>query len=218
MLNVTPKSLRYLLLLTIALSFLSSFFPSWNPLFPLLSLSLQGVLHGFFWQLFTYTFLEVNFFQTNLSYLFHLFFYCVLFWTFGTTLLHRISEKEFLIFYFSTGIISGLITLLFMYLTGVYSILTGMSSILYGIIILWIFFYPHTNFTVIYKNYPLKWILLIVMAFNLYLDGSSGNWIKLVHNLSAVVWAYLFLKIRYRQTSPFEFLRKIERRFFKSDF
>lgn len=214
----SPQSLKIILTITLVVSFLSSLLPSWNPLIYLFSLSIQGVFSGYIWQIFTYSFLEVNFLQANLFYLLHMFFYGSLFWILGSAVIRKIQEKEFMIFYCTTILISGLVGLIHMYLTGIYSFIFGMSPILYAIVFTWIYFYPYLQFSIAYKIYPLKWIVLALLVLNLYLDGSNGNWTLMTMNLSAILWSYILLKLRYNQPSPFPFIQRIEQLFMRRDF
>lgn len=214
----SPKSLKLILIITFCISFLASLLPSWNPLIPYLSLTMPGIMQGYVWQLITHSFLEINFIQSNFSYLFHMFFYASLFWIIGSALIRQIQEKEFLYLYFTTSLVSGVSGLSYMYFSGFYSIAFGMSPILYAMIFSWLYFYPHLQFSIAYKIYPLKWIVLIVMGLNLYLDGSSGHWAPVIMNISAIIWSYILLKIRYKKPSPFPFIEKIENQFMKRDF
>jgi len=66
-----------------------------------LPLSLEGLKHGFFWQLVSYQFLHVN--------VVHLFFNCWAMYVFGPDVEDALGKKPFLTLYFSSGVIGGMV-------------------------------------------------------------------------------------------------------------
>ncbi len=70
-----------------------------------LALSLDGLRHGFFWQLLTYQFLHAGWL--------HLLFNCLAIFFFGRSVETMIGGGRFLALYFSSGIIGGVVQMLF---------------------------------------------------------------------------------------------------------
>ena len=77
---------------------LSRLFPN-VPFGDYLALSLQGLKHGFVWQLLTYQFMHAG--------LLHLFFNCWAIYVFGQDVEMALGRKSFLTLYFSSGIVGG---------------------------------------------------------------------------------------------------------------
>src|SRR5215471_5124551 len=75
-------------------------FSRWPQLPGYLELNVEGLRHGFVWQLLTFQFLHSNF-Q-------HLLFNCLAIFMFGRGVEEALSRKAFLTLYFSSGIIGGL--------------------------------------------------------------------------------------------------------------
>ncbi len=81
--------------------------------FPLLryfALSLEGLEHGYVWQVVTYAFLHAG--------VWHLLFNCLAIFVFGQDVERALGQKSFLTLYFSSGVIGGLVQTLFGLLLG----------------------------------------------------------------------------------------------------
>jgi membrane associated rhomboid family serine protease len=66
-----------------------------------LALSIEGLRHGYLWQLLTYQFLHGGFI--------HLLLNCLVIYVFGRELEHTLGARKFLILYFAGGILGGLL-------------------------------------------------------------------------------------------------------------
>ena len=69
-----------------------------------LPLSLDGLKHGYLWQLLTFQFMHGG--------LFHLLFNCIAIFVFGRDVEEALGRKPFLTLYFSSGVIGGLVQIL----------------------------------------------------------------------------------------------------------
>lgn len=93
------------------------------------------ITHKMFWQFITYMFMHQN--------ISHVFFNMLGLLFFGLTLEKAIGTKEFLIFYFTCGILSGLFSFGMYYFTGNYYVtLIGASGALYAILFAYAVFFP----------------------------------------------------------------------------
>lgn len=66
-----------------------------------LALSIEGLRHGYVWQLLTYQFLHGGFI--------HLLLNCLVIYFFGRELEHTLGPRKFLILYFASGVLGGLL-------------------------------------------------------------------------------------------------------------
>jgi membrane associated rhomboid family serine protease len=71
------------------------------PTYRWLALSTDGLRHGYVWQLLTFQFLHSNFW--------HLFFNCFALFMFGRELEAALGRRSFLILYFASGVLGGLV-------------------------------------------------------------------------------------------------------------
>jgi len=68
------------------------------------ALSLEGLEHGYVWQLVTYQFMHVGFL--------HIFLNCWAIYVFGRVIEEALGPRKFLILYFSSGVLGGLVQML----------------------------------------------------------------------------------------------------------
>ncbi|MBI3850146.1 MAG: rhomboid family intramembrane serine protease [Verrucomicrobia bacterium] len=99
----TPLSLTVILLIVNAVVFVvESLFYGYPPRFPIndyFALSVEGLRHGFVWQLLTYQFMHGG--------LLHLLLNSWAIYVFGRAVEESLSKKHFLLLYFSSGVIGG---------------------------------------------------------------------------------------------------------------
>ena len=118
-----------------------------------------GDVWPFIWQPFTYMFIHGDFF--------HIFMNMFVLWMFGSEMESIWGRREFLRYYFITGIGAGLIWLAFN--TGnTYAVLIGGSGAIYGILLAYGLMFPNRK-VLIYFLFPVKVkyfvIFLGAMAF-----------------------------------------------------
>jgi len=159
------------------------------------------VLHGYVWQFFTYMFVHSGFS--------HLLFNMLSLFIFGSMVERRIGSKEFLLFYFLTGIFSGIISFISYYLAGTNVVLVGASGAIYGVLLMFAVFYPYSVifiFGIIPVRAPILVVLYAIIELSSQVFGMGGNIAHLTH-LSGLVFAYLYCRIRMR-INPTEVFRR----------
>jgi len=150
------------------------------------ALSAQGVLGEFkIWQLFTYMFIHDN------SGIWHIFFNMFILWMFGSELEHTWGSKEFLKYYFLTGIGGGIFNLL---LSGAPTV--GASAAVYGVMVAYALAYPD-RLVYIYFLFPVKvkylmGFLTLLSFFSTF--GASGDRIAHAAHLGGIVVGFVYLK------------------------
>ena len=138
------------------------------------------------WQPLTYMFIHGDFF--------HVFMNMFVLWMFGSEMESIWGRREFLKFYFITGIGSGLVWLLFNLNSN--AVLIGASGAIYGILLAYGLMFPNRK-VLIYFLFPVKVkyfvIFLGLMAFVSSLSYSGSNISHLTH-LSGMMIGFIYLK------------------------
>ncbi|MBT4150143.1 MAG: rhomboid family intramembrane serine protease, partial [Candidatus Marinimicrobia bacterium] len=141
------------------------------------------------WQPFTYMFIHGDFF--------HVFMNMFVLWMFGSEMESIWGKKEFLKFYFITGIGSGLIWLVFNFSGN--AVLIGASGAIYGILLAYGLMFPNRK-VLIYFLFPVKVkyfvIFLGLMAFVSSLSYSGSNISHLTH-LSGMMIGFVYMKSKW---------------------
>jgi len=135
------------------------------------------------WQLVTYLFLHGGFW--------HIFFNMFILWMFGSELEREWGTKEFLKYYFITGIGAGVFNLL---LSNAPTI--GASGAVYGVMLAYALRYPD-RLVYIYFLFPVKvkylmGFLFLVSFFSTF--GSSGDGIAHAAHLGGIIVGFVYLK------------------------
>lgn len=158
----------------------------------ILSLNVYYLIAGkMLWQPVTYMFTHGG--------VIHLLFNMLVLFQIGTAVERAIGSKEFLIFYFVTGILSGLLSLLVYLLTGQYTVyLLGASGAIYGLLLAYAVLFPNAKlfiWGIIPVSAPL---LVIVYAFIELLSGvDSSSGVAHSAHLFGILIAWLYFVIRF---------------------
>ena len=122
---------------------------------------------------------------------------------FGTILERRIGSKEYLLFYFLTGTLSGVLSFLFYYLTGSYFVfLLGASGALYAVMLLFAVFFPDAM-VFVFGIIPMRAITLVGFYFIIEFASSfASDGISHITHLFGLLAALLYIMIRMR-INPF---------------
>lgn len=131
--------------------------------------------------------------------LMHLLFNMLWLWSLGKMLLYHISEKDFIILYFYSGIISAISVLIYVLLVGGIGFALGASGAISGIIFAAIFIRPEeqVNLFGIFQV-KMKWIawgLIIMNIINMSGDNAGGS----IAHLSGSLFGYIWIKRYYNR-------------------
>ena len=142
-----------------------------------------------FWQMFTYMFLHGSFW--------HLFFNMLTLFWFGVAVERKVGSYEFLLFYFTCGILAGLGMAIFYQLVGIYTYIVGASGALYGVMLLFAVLYPDSNIY-LYFVLPIPSAALVIAYFVIeLLSIFSNDGIAHFGHLFGLIFGWLYIKIRY---------------------
>jgi membrane associated rhomboid family serine protease len=116
------------------------------PLFSLdnyFALSLEGLEHGYIWQLLTYQFMHVGFL--------HIFLNCWAIYVFGQVIEDALGPKKFLVLYFSSGVIGGLTQVLgtLVWPSHIGGVVVGASAAALGLVAAFAALYPERELTLL---------------------------------------------------------------------
>ncbi len=151
------------------------------------------ILNNFFiWQPVTYMFLHS---PTGFG---HIFFNMFALWMFGTELERTWGTKEFLRYYFLTGVIAGVSIFLWNLFTGINVPTIGASGAVFGILIAFALFFPD-RYIYLWFLLPIKakyFVLLFGLLEFLMLPSSDG--ISHIGHLGGMVAGFFYLRHHYR--------------------
>ncbi|HHM23968.1 MAG TPA: rhomboid family intramembrane serine protease, partial [Bacteroidetes bacterium] len=161
-------------------------------------LSSQMLFHKFaVWQLVTYMFLHGGFF--------HIFFNLFVLWIFGCEVERDWGTRQFLRYYFVTGIGAGLVGILFSWET--HAVIIGASGAIYGIMLAFGMMYPERIITLlIFFVLPVSMKakhLVMMMALISIFSGvanlfGTGDGVAHFAHLGGMAVGYLYLKSDWR--------------------
>jgi len=151
------------------------------------NLSLRSYPHFQIWQPITYLFLHGS--------LLHLFINMFMLWMFGRTLERKWGSSRFVKYYFFIGIGSGLLTLLYHYISGTSCRLIGASGAVYGIILAYTLMHPNQKvylFGII--EIKVKYMMLIfVLSDFIGLFSSSYSNVSYITHISGLLIGIILL-------------------------
>jgi membrane associated rhomboid family serine protease len=142
-----PLSVTVMLLLVNAVVFvLQSLFYSYPPIFPpdgLFALSVDGLKNGYVWQFLTYQFMHGG--------LLHLLLNCWAIYVFGREVEESLGKRNFLILYFSSGVVGGLLQIAgaLWFPTHFGRAVVGASAGVFGLIAAFAVLYPERSLTLL---------------------------------------------------------------------
>lgn len=160
------------------------------------------VKKGYIWQLFTYMFLHGDFF--------HILFNMFALWMFGRSIEERWGTKEFVKYYFITGIGAGVFTFILSMNSSIPTI--GASGAIFGILVAYAMMFPD-SLIYVWFLFPVKAKYLVVFFAILELIASvryTPDGIGHFAHLGGIVVGYLYLKSDWRLSRFFGFFKKIK--------
>jgi membrane associated rhomboid family serine protease len=164
------------------------------PISIFLALNPQAVRHGWVWQVVSYMFVHGN--------ISHLLFNMLALFVFGVQVERYLGSREFLCYYFSTGILAGVFSLIVFWLTGNYSVwLMGASGALFAVQLAYAVIFPK-SVLYLWGLLPLQAPVMVLgftalEVFLLILRLQSG--VAHLTHLAGFGFGWLYFLIRLRQ-------------------
>ncbi len=150
----------------------------------------SGSIWPLIWQPVTYMFVHGGFWHVAIN--------MFVLWMFGSELEMVWGRKEFLRYYFVTGIGSGLIWLLFN-IGNPYSILIGASGAIYGVLVAYGLMFPN-RIIYLYFLFPIKvkWFVIVIGVIAFFSSMNNASNISHITHLSGMIIGYLYLNSQQR--------------------
>ncbi|MFQ6032595.1 MAG: rhomboid family intramembrane serine protease [Candidatus Zixiibacteriota bacterium] len=191
------KAVKYLLLVNVGVFFLELLWGS--ELIYLFGLTPALVKKGFIWQLFTYMFLHGG--------LFHILFNMFALWMFGCDIERSWGTKEFLRYYFITGVGAGFFTFFLSFNSHIPTI--GASGAIFGILVAFAMMFPDRPIY-LYFLFPIKAKYLVIFFAVIEFLASfrhTSDGIGHFAHLGGMVIGYIYIKSDWRLSSFFRLSR-----------
>lgn len=187
---------------------------SW-PRFPLneyFALSLYGLKHGFVWQLITYQFLHANWL--------HLLLNGLAIFMFGREVEATLGRKKFIVLYFASGIIGGLLQVLGVILFPSHfhdGPVVGASAAAFGLVAAFATLYPDRMLTlllffIIPINMPAKALLLISTLVAIYGVAVARDNVAHAAHLGGILTGLIFIRYAMYWNFAWPWKRRTTRR------
>lgn len=211
----TPFIIKTILGIIIGISILNALiapFINTNYITYLLGLSISGIKNYFYWQFLTYNFL-VPAHGINITFIIDLLFNAYLLWIIGTSVIDRISQIQYLIFYILSSVFSGLIMLLIMSIGYPQFIYSGITVSLYGTLVAWMMLNPPDTRIFLFFAIPMRhyWLVLGLIGFNLFSSLTNAQFVNFFGYAAVSIFSYFYSVIVWNRYSPFNSLNKMER-------
>jgi membrane associated rhomboid family serine protease len=195
------KAVKYLLLINVGIFFLEFL---WRPeLIYLFGLTPALVKKGFIWQLITYMFLHGG--------LFHILFNMFALWMFGCEIERTWGTREFIKYYFITGLGAGLFTFILSFNSNIPTI--GASGAIFGILVAFALMFPD-RLIYLYFLIPIKAKYLVAFFAVLEFIASfrhTSDGIGHFAHLGGMIIGYLYIKSDFRIPPFFRLSTYIDR-------
>ena len=189
------KAIKYLLLANVGVFVLMLLWRS--ELIHVFGLTPVLLKKGLVWQLVTYMFLHGG--------LFHILFNMFALWMFGSDIERAWGTREFVKYYFITGVGAGLFTFVFSFNSQIPTI--GASGAIFGILVAFALMFPN-RLIYVYFLFPVK-AKYVVVFFGVFAFlaslGHTGDGIAHFAHLGGMVIGYLYIKSDFRIPSFLRF-------------
>jgi membrane associated rhomboid family serine protease len=139
---------------------------------------------------------------------FHILLNMLILWMFGTALVETLGERKFYWFYISTGVFSGICTIIFYSITGSNTTVIGASGALFGLMVAFAMFFPTQQFLILFL-FPVqaRYAVLIIGAVELLSITKGGDEIAHITHLGGAVFAFAYFKLEGRGAEFLDSLR-----------
>ncbi|MBA3602686.1 MAG: rhomboid family intramembrane serine protease [Parachlamydiaceae bacterium] len=217
--NTTSRTLTYIIGSIAVISIFSAlldgifvYYLEMNGTQSFLSLSWKGLTNWYIWQPFSYLFvLPSGNGGLSLYFFIELLFDMYILWIMGSALLARAGAQAFCRFFFSTGVITGLLTLLWMPVLQQYSTLAGPTAPIIAIMMVWTMLHAESELLLFFLiPVKAKWLFLGLLGVFLLTDLSHLNFIHITFILQSVLIGYLYGTMIWGLKGPFTISSKID--------
>lgn len=216
----TPKSVKYLIWITVTCSFLSPIFTFFADYYfhspgpgAWLSLSLWGLKNIWLWQPITYFFLHSAGTGITLSLLVSLGFHMFLLWFTGSEIAFRFGNFSFLLFYLGGGLVVGGISSLALLLFSSPALVVGSGPPVYALLMVWAMLYPNLELSLfLFVRIRAKSLVAIFLGLALLIDLSNGAYISFFADFLGIFWGFMIGHFFWKLPNPFPLNLELSRK------
>ena len=180
------KTVKTLILANVGMFILTHIFRGF-PWYTIFGMVPNSILQKFMiWQVLTYMFLHAN--------LWHLVLNMLMLWFFGPAIEASWGRKQFLFYYFFTGIGAAFCSFIVSFNSSIPVV--GASGAIFGILVAYALMYPE-NIILLFFIFPMKMKHAVVVLAVINLLGaisSPGSGIAYIAHLGGALFGYIFLK------------------------
>lgn len=211
----TPPAIKHLIIWTSFLAITSAFFQDLFNLigiFPgpqdLFSLSWWGLHSGYFWEVLTFLFVQgPPGTGLTLQFFINLIFNMYILWVIGTQVVEIVGGWSFLSFYFITGIVSALLTLML----SSNIMIAGNSPVILALMAVWGMLYPESE-VLLFFLIPIKakWLISGLLGAVLLMSIGQGAFSYFLLYFLAICIGYLYATMVWGWSGPFSWMQPID--------
>lgn len=215
----TPNTIKRIVTVTSSISIFCAFINNILLYFgmstpqQLLSLSWNGLSNWYIWEPFTYLFVQAGGEGgISIGFLFALFINMYILWIMGSSTLEKVGQAPFLRFYFISGALIGLLTLVLMPVIGQYMTLAGAAPAILAVLVVWTMLHPDNNLLLFFLiPIKAKQLLPSILVLLLLINLSQLHIIEMVFNLMGLIVGYAYGAIVWGLETPYEFTHPIDK-------
>lgn len=177
-----------------------------------LSLSGNGILRGFLWQIITYPFVMQPFGSLSFGFFIELFFSAYVLWAFGGAISGLQGVKPYMRMMAVSALVAALGGLLGMLFSGYDYYIAGPTPLIFSTLLVWSMFHPEAELLLFFTIPVLaRWLVAGMLGMSILLALSQGHWAALLHYLGACGAAYLYATAAWELHSPFQATQRMDR-------
>ena len=137
----------------------------------------------------------------------------LLLWFTGSEIDSRFGSKAFILFYIGGGFVSGLVSLLSLFLFSSQWVLVGSGPPVYALLMVWAMLYPTLDlYFLFFIKVKAKWLVAIVLGLALLINLSYGHFIPLLADLVGIIWGFAIGRLIWHLPNPYPLNLKFPRK------
>lgn len=197
------RLIQILIFTILGVSLIGAFSPT---IYSYLALSWAGMEKFYFWQCFTYAFIQQG--AISFGFFIQMAFNLYILWVFGSSLLERMEIRPFVFLYFGSIFLGTLSVVIFPQ-----SLLSGSIYPIYALLASWVVLNPGSKLLLFFAiPFKAEWLILALFGASLMIELSDAQWGAAVAIVISTLYGYLFTLLKWRQHSPFGFLHFFEKK------
>lgn len=220
---MSQKIIKYLVIFITAFSLLSgigygifpALFAQFN-LAHLFGLSMWGIEHFFFWQVFTHILIYPSNGGITAGFLLQIALNMFMLWRMGNALAIQKGLKHFISIFAGAALVTGLTALAVLQIASSSDLFAGTSPAIMSLIVALVVLFPEMQI-MLFLTLPMKakWLIVGILGSILLIDLSNGFFLTFFTNLAAICYGYIYAVTAWQTPGPFFALRALDTKLMK---